>query len=352
MHIRIEGLHKRFGSVSALGGIDLDIASGQLLAVLGPSGSGKTTLLRTLAGLDGPDGGRILFDDRDATALAARARRVGLVFQHYALFPHLSVFDNVAFGLRARPRRERPTPAELHRRVDALLAQMQIGALRDRLPDQLSGGERQRVALARALAIEPSVLLLDEPFGALDAKVRSELRRWLRTIHEHTGYTTVLVTHDQDEALELADRVVLLRAGRIEQEGTPETVYAEPASAFAFDFLGRSGHLSGQVRGGAFHPDGSAFALAADGIGDGPARLFVRPHDLALTAPGEGLDTVVRSVRAAGGRHVLRLDLPQQARALELDLAAATGTSCPAAGARASVRPLRYRVYAGDDRLD
>ncbi|MBS0465027.1 MAG: ATP-binding cassette domain-containing protein, partial [Proteobacteria bacterium] len=197
MDIRITGLRKSFGTFAALQGVDLPIPSGQLLAVLGPSGAGKTTLLRLLAGLEAPDAGRIEFGGRDAATLTLRQRRVGLVFQHFALFPHLNVFENVAFGLRVLPRGERPAPAAMARRVDGLLERMQIADLRERFPGQISGGQRQRVALARAMAIEPSVLLLDEPFGALDAKVRSELRGWLRTIHDQTGYTTVFVTHDQ-----------------------------------------------------------------------------------------------------------------------------------------------------------
>src|SRR5688572_15958924 len=217
MDIRIEGVGKQFEGFAALNPIDLAIPSGQLVALLGPSGSGKTTLLRLIAGLLPVEGGRILFGGRDTTRLSLRERRVGFVFQHYALFPHMSVFENVAFGLRSRPRRERPPEAGIRQRVDELLKLVQMAEFRDRLPAQLSGGQRQRVALARAMAIDPTVLLLDEPFGALDAKVRVELRRWLRQIHDDTGYTTVFVTHDQEEALELADRVVVLNDGRVEQ---------------------------------------------------------------------------------------------------------------------------------------
>ena len=312
MEIRIEGLQKQFGAFPALRGVDLRIPSGQLLALLGPSGSGKTTLLRALAGLEEPDTGRILFGERDATRLSLRERRVGLVFQHYALFPHLSVFENVAFGLRSRRRRERPAKAELQRRVLELLDRMQIGELRERLPDQLSGGQKQRVALARAMAIEPSVLLLDEPFGALDAKVRIELRRWLRHIHEQTGYTTVFVTHDQEEALELADRVVVMREGKIQQDGTPEHVYAEPASEFVYDFLGRSNRIAGKVAGGVFRADGQATAFPCDQVADGLAQMFARPHDFALVAAGDGIAAAhVIDVRQLAGRSMLTLELPQ-----------------------------------------
>ncbi|HTA66283.1 MAG TPA: sulfate/molybdate ABC transporter ATP-binding protein [Xanthomonadaceae bacterium] len=346
MDIGIEGLHKRFGTFPALRGVDLRIPSGQLLALLGPSGSGKTTLLRTLAGLEEPDSGRILFGERDATRLSLRERRVGLVFQHYALFPHLSVFENVAFGLRSRRRRERPAKADLQRRVLELLERMQIGELRERLPDQLSGGQKQRVALARAMAIEPSVLLLDEPFGALDAKVRIELRRWLRHIHEQTGYTTVFVTHDQEEALELADRVVVMRDGRIQQDGTPEQVYAEPANAFVYDFLGRSNRIAGQVRDGVFHVDGCDVRFACEHGADGPAQMYARPHDIALTAAGDGIAARVVDARQLAGRNMLMLELPQQARSLEIDVGNGTQHALPAAGELVAVRPSRYRVFA------
>ncbi|HEY2344388.1 MAG TPA: sulfate/molybdate ABC transporter ATP-binding protein [Xanthomonadaceae bacterium] len=346
MDIGIEGLQKRFGSFPALRGVDLKIPSGQLLALLGPSGSGKTTLLRALAGLEEPDGGRILFGECDATRLSLRERRVGLVFQHYALFPHLSVFENIAFGLRSRRRRDRPSAAELTRRVDELLERMQIGALRERLPDQISGGQRQRVALARAMAIEPSVLLLDEPFGALDAKVRIELRRWLRHIHDETGYTTVFVTHDQEEALELADRVVVMRDGRIQQDGTPEQVYAEPASPFVYDFLGRSNQFAGQVRGGVFHPDGSDATFACADVADGPGCLYARPHDIDLV-DRDGMVARVTEARRLAGRGVLTLELPQQARPLELDVGHDILRAIPSEGDVVRVRPSRYRVFAG-----
>jgi len=345
--IGIEGLHKRFDTFPALRGVDLRIPSGQLLALLGPSGSGKTTLLRTLAGLEEPDSGRILFGERDATRLNLRERNVGLVFQHYALFPHLSVFENVAFGLRSRKRRKRPARAEIQKRVLELLERMQIGELRERLPDQLSGGQKQRVAPARALAIEPSVLLLDEPFGALDAKVRIELRRWLRHIHDETGYTTVFVTHDQEEALELADRVVVMREGNIQQDGTPEQVYAEPANAFVYDFLGRSNRIAGNVRGGVFRADGCDATFACAGVADGAAQLYARPHDLALVAAGEGLTSSVIDVRQLAGRNVLTLELPRQSRVLEFDVGNDAQMELPARGDTVSVRPLRYRVFAG-----
>jgi sulfate transport system ATP-binding protein len=238
MSIEARGIGKRFGGFEALRSVNLEVKEGELVALLGPSGSGKTTLLRILSGLEFPDRGRVLFDGEDATERSARERRVGFVFQHYALFRHMSVFENVAFGLRVRPRRERPREAEIRERVSELLHLVQLGSLADRLPSQLSGGQRQRVALARALAVRPRMLLLDEPFGALDSRVRKELRRWLRQLHDELHITSVFVTHDQEEALELADRVVVMNHGAIEQMGTPEQVYHQPATRFVYEFMG------------------------------------------------------------------------------------------------------------------
>jgi sulfate transport system ATP-binding protein len=239
MDISIRQLGKHYGAVNALRGIDLDIASGELIALLGPSGSGKTTLLRAIAGLEPIDSGRVVFGAIDATRLSVQERQVGFVFQHYALFKHMSVLDNVTFGLRMRKRATRPRKAEIRRRGLELLELVQLPGIAERYPSQLSGGQRQRVALARALAIEPSVLLLDEPFGALDAKVRKELRFWLRQLHEETGYTTIFVTHDQEEALELADRVVVMNAGAIEQVDTPAKIAQQPKTPFVAEFIER-----------------------------------------------------------------------------------------------------------------
>jgi sulfate/thiosulfate transport system ATP-binding protein len=240
MDISIRDLNKRYDEIDALRGIDLDIASGELLALLGPSGSGKTTLLRAIAGLEPVDSGRILLGAIDASQLSVQQRRVGFVFQHYALFRHMRVLENVTFGLRMRKRATRPSSDEIRRRGRELLQLVQLDGYEDRYPDQLSGGQRQRVALARALAIEPGVLLLDEPFGALDAKVRRELRVWLRQLHDETGYTTIFVTHDQDEALELADRVVVMNRGAIEQVDTPARLASHPQTPFVADFIDRS----------------------------------------------------------------------------------------------------------------
>jgi sulfate transport system ATP-binding protein len=238
MSIRIEHVSRRFGDFVALHDIDLEVESGELIALLGPSGSGKTTLLRIISGLEVQDSGRVLFDDADTSQTHVRQRQVGFVFQHYALFDHMTIFENVAFGLRVRPRRARLQESAIRSKVLDLLELVQLAPLALRFPNQLSGGQRQRVALARALAVEPKVLLLDEPFGALDAKVRKELRRWLRRLHDEVHVTSLFVTHDQEEALEIADRVVVMRDGRIEQVGTPDEVYQTPASAFVYEFLG------------------------------------------------------------------------------------------------------------------
>jgi len=237
--VHIRNIEKNFRDQAVLRNVSLTVEAGELLALLGPSGSGKTTLLRTIAGLEFQDGGHVLFGDIDASQLSLRERRIGFVFQHYALFRHMTVEGNIAFGLRARPRKQRPGEVEIQRRVFDLLQLVQLDGLEKRYPAQLSGGQRQRVALARALAIEPRVLLLDEPFGALDAKIRKDLRRWLRDLHQRTGHTTVFVTHDQDEAFELADRVAILNQGRIEQVGTPDQIRQRPANAFVADFLGQ-----------------------------------------------------------------------------------------------------------------
>lgn len=303
--IDIRDIRKTFGSHTALERINLEIQPGELVALLGPSGSGKTTLLRIIAGLEPADAGTILFEGEDALARHPRDRGVGFVFQHYALFRHMTVFENVAFGLRVRPRRERPSNAVIAERVHELLRLVQLDWLADRYPSQLSGGQRQRVALARALAIEPRVLLLDEPFGALDAKVRKELRRWLRRLHQDVHVTTVFVTHDQEEALELADRVVVMSNGRIEQVDTPRRVYEAPATPFVYDFLGDANRLEVQLRDGLVllangRPVGRA--AAADGAG----VLFVRPQDIEL-APGGG--GAVRLVHAAVTGPTARLDL-------------------------------------------
>jgi sulfate transport system ATP-binding protein len=296
--IRIEDVSRRFGNFAALERVSLDVAKGKLVALLGPSGSGKTTLLRILAGLDHPDTGRIWLAGADATGLGAGQRGVGFVFQHYALFRHMTVADNVAFGLRVRPRGQRPASAEIKRRVDELLDLVQLGGLAGRYPSQLSGGQRQRVALARALAVEPQLLLLDEPFGALDAQVRKDLRRWLRHLHDQMGLTGVFVTHDQEEALEVADEVVVMNKGRIEQIGTPSEIYDSPATPFVYGFLGNVNQIPCKVAGG--RADLGAIQVEAEDD-DGQGTAFVRPHDIELLELSPDLpQAVVRQVGVLG----------------------------------------------------
>ena len=250
MSIQVKNIEKHFGAFHALNNISLDFPDGQLVALLGPSGCGKTTLLRIIAGLESADGGQVILEGEDATNVHVREREVGFVFQHYALFRHMTVFDNIAFGLRVRPRATRPSEAEIKKRVTRLLDLVQLGFLADRYPAQLSGGQRQRIALARALAVEPRVLLLDEPFGALDAKVRKELRRWLRTLHDELHITSIFVTHDQEEALEVADQIIVMNKGNVEQIGSPREVYEKPATPFVFDFLGQANRFEGQNNAG------------------------------------------------------------------------------------------------------
>jgi sulfate transport system ATP-binding protein len=298
MTISIRQIEKSFGRYPALNGVSLDIKDGELLALLGPSGSGKTTLLRTIAGLEFPEAGQVLFEDRDVTFATAAAREVGFVFQQYALFKHMSVAKNVAFGLDVRKRATRPPKAEITRRVDELLKLVELDGLGGRFPSQLSGGQRQRVALARALAVSPNVLLLDEPFGALDATVRKSLRRELRRIHDATGVTTIFVTHDQEEALDLADRVAILNLGKIEQVGTPDQVHDHPASAFVCGFVGEANRFDGVVAAGVFTSE--ALTLPAPEAADGEAIAFVRPYDLRRATGEAALAVTIERIVAQG----------------------------------------------------
>ena len=309
MTISIRSVEKRFGRYPALNGVSLDIQDGELLALLGPSGSGKTTLLRVIAGLEFPEQGQVLFGGEDVTFAHAAARQVGFVFQQYALFKHMTVAKNVAFGLDVRKRASRPPRAEIAERVDTLLKLVELDGLGGRFPAQLSGGQRQRVALARALAVGPKVLLLDEPFGALDATVRKSLRRELRRIHDATGVTTIFVTHDQEEALELADRVAILNKGEIEQVGTPDQVHDHPASAFVCGFVGEANRFEGVVAGGRFVA-GEVALPAADAV-EGPSIAFVRPHQLVLATDGEGFQVRVDRLIAHGP--IMRLEAATEA---------------------------------------
>jgi sulfate transport system ATP-binding protein len=283
MSIEVKNLVKRFGKTTVCDNLNLNIPSGELVALLGPSGSGKTSLLRIIAGLETPDSGSVLFNGEDATNVAVRDRQVGFVFQHYALFGHMTIFENVAFGLRVRPKSTRPAEAEIKAKVTELLKLVQLDWIADRYPHQLSGGQRQRIALARALAVEPKVLLLDEPFGALDAKVRKELRRWLRRLHDEMHITSVFVTHDQEEAMEVADRIVVMNQGHIEQEGSPDEVYDRPATPFVLQFLGDVNLFHGRD-----HAPGSVVA-DKQAAADADAVSYVRPHEIQVLArPEEG----------------------------------------------------------------
>ena len=299
MSIEVRQVHKQFGNFTALNNINLDIQAGELVALLGPSGCGKTTLLRIIAGLETPDTGNILFNGDDVSRRDVRKRNVGFVFQHYALFRHMTVFDNVAFGLRMKSRRERPSEAVIAEKVQELLRMVQLDWLSDRYPEQLSGGQRQRIALARALAVEPQILLLDEPFGALDAKVRKELRRWLADLHEDINLTSVFVTHDQEEAMEVADRIVVMNKGVIEQIGTPAEVYENPASEFVYHFLGDSNRLK-----------------VAD------QDIQFRPHEVLLsqTAAADHQTGVVRDIRPLGAITRVTLKVAGQDEAIEAEV--------------------------------
>ena len=345
MNIRIQHLGKRFGAFPALDGVSLDIRSGELLALLGPSGSGKTTLLRAIAGLEQPEQGQLLFDGEDATNLSVQARRAGFVFQHYALFKHLDVRGNIAFGLEVRRGAERWPKARINARVEELLSLVQLEGLGGRYPAQLSGGQRQRVALARALAIEPRVLLLDEPFGALDAQVRRDLRRWLREIHDRTGLTTVFVTHDQEEALELADRVAILNRGRIEQVGTPGEVYDRPASPFVYGFVGEANRLPARLQGPVLEVAGARWPRTAV-LPDAEAlEVFVRPEDLVVDAEGDWPATV-GSVQRSGPRQRLRAQLQGSAADVEVELP--PGSPAYASGQAIRLAARRYGVFAAE----
>ncbi|TAL17197.1 sulfate/molybdate ABC transporter ATP-binding protein [bacterium] len=311
MSIEIREVTKTFGDFTALSGVNLEVASGELIALLGPSGSGKTTLLRIIAGLEKQDAGSIRFFGEDAASDGVRERGVGFVFQHYALFRHMTVFENVAFGLRVSQRKVRPPKEAIDKKVRELLRLVMLDRMADRLPSQLSGGQRQRVALARALAVEPKVLLLDEPFGALDAQVRKELRKWLRKLHDEMKITSVFVTHDQEEALEVADRIVLMNEGRIEQTGTPDEVYNNPASSFVYNFLGNVNLFHGRVQNGKAQIGNLSLEVPEHArLEDAPAFGYSRPHEIEIErapASGEALAAVVIKIRSVGP--VVRVEL-------------------------------------------
>jgi sulfate/thiosulfate transport system ATP-binding protein len=348
MGIEVRGIAKSYKRFVALNDVSFTVADGELVALLGPSGCGKTTLLRIIAGLEVADRGVVMFDGADATSRQPRDRRVGFVFQHYALFRHMSVFENVAFGLRIRPAATRPSDAEISRKVHELLELVQLDYLGDRFPGQLSGGQRQRVALARALAVEPKVLLLDEPFGALDAKVRQELRSWLRRLHAEIHLTSVFVTHDREEALELANRVVVMNEGKIEQDGTPEEVVEQPATPFVVNFLGQVNIFHGRVQAGRAllgplsleypeHPHTEPRTAAG----------YSRPHELEVgrTDEGGGLWATVTDVRIAGA--VVKIEVADaERRPIQVELGREQYERVRAIiGETIYVKPRKVRVF-------
>jgi len=344
--IEVKNIVKKFGAFAALDDVDLKVANGELLALLGPSGSGKTTLLRIIAGLDWPDAGEVSFDGENALAHGASERHVGFVFQHYALFRHMTVFENVAFGLRVQPRAARKDEAGIRARVKELLDLVQLDWLSNRYPSQLSRGQRQRIALARALAIEPRILLLDEPFGALDAKVRKELRQWLRSLHSEIHVTSIFVTHDQEEALEVANRVVVMDKGRIEQVGTPGDVYDNPATAFVHGFIGESIVLPVEVCGSCVRLAGKALNIAAEGAPPGASKLFVRRHDMQVGPAGSGaLEGAVRRVRTFGPIQRAEVALSEDGGATVIEIDAPRDRELQT-GDIVGLQPRRYRIFA------
>jgi sulfate transport system ATP-binding protein len=353
MGIEVRNIDKRFGNFVALQNVSLNFPAGELTALLGPSGCGKTTLLRVIAGLEQPDAGQVLLDGADAAARHVRERQVGFVFQHYALFKHMSVFENIAFGLRVKPAKVRLSDAAIRDKVKQLLELVQLDWLADRYPPQLSGGQRQRIALARALAVEPRVLLLDEPFGALDAKVRKELRRWLRRLHDELHVTSIFVTHDQEEALEVADQVVLMNKGRVEQVGAPDEVYNHPSSPFVYGFLGNVNLFHGRVHEGVLDAGGIVFdapdhaqAQHAHGVG------FVRPHDFEIDryAPGaEGMIVQLRRAHGIGPLAQLELERDDNSELIEAVISNERFAQLKLKeGETLVVRPKRLQVFVNE----
>lgn len=353
MSIDIVNISKQFGSFKALKDVNLTIASGELVALLGPSGCGKTTLLRIIAGLESPDSGAILFNSEEITRRHVGERKIGFVFQHYALFRHMTVFENVAFGLRVKARKIRPKEEQIKSKVFDLLKLIQLDHLAGKYPAQLSGGQRQRVALARALAVEPNVLLLDEPFGALDAKVRLELRRWLRRLHDEIHVTSIFVTHDQEEALEVSDRVMVMNEGKVEQIGTPEEVYNHPATPFTFDFLGKVNLFRGRVHK-ELEPLGDVEIVAPDnpGAGDAPVVGYVRSHDIEVgrePVDSASFKAEVRHVHAIGPLVKVELFLCETRETVEVELSRTVYRRLALQkGETVFARPRKLRVFGGD----
>ena len=354
MSIVIENVSKKFGSFQALQNISLNINSGELIALLGPSGSGKTSLLRIIAGLEGLDEGAILFDGQNITQISAKERNVGFVFQHYALFRHMTVFENIAYGLKVRPRKTRPSKEQIALKVHELLALVKLENFADRYPSQLSGGQRQRVALARALAVEPKVLLLDEPFGALDAKVRKELRRWLRKLHDEIHITSIFVTHDQEEALDVADRIIVMNSGKIEQIGSPEEVYEHPASPFVYDFLGNVNLFKGRLQNGKLTYGNFSLNIENQTTGDHDEAIgYVRPHDIDIESEQTSADQVaakITHIHLVGPIVQIELHQVDEAHYLEAQITKERYRQLQLEkGQIVYIRPKQLRVFTPDD---
>lgn len=352
MSIDIASINKSFGKTQVLNDISLDIPSGQMVALLGPSGSGKTTLLRIIAGLEHQNSGQIRFNGKDVSQVHARERKVGFVFQHYALFRHMSVFDNIAFGLTVLPRRERPSSAVIKQKVTKLLEMVQLSHLADRYPAQLSGGQKQRVALARALAVEPQILLLDEPFGALDAQVRKELRRWLRQLHEELKFTSVFVTHDQEEAMEVADRVVVMSNGNIEQADAPEVVWREPGTRFVLEFLGEVNRITGKINASHFEVGAHRWPLPFTPEYQGEVDLFLRPWEVDVsrrTNLDSPLPVQVLEISPRG--HFTQLVVQPQGWHDEPITVVLRDSNAPQRGDRLFVGLQHARIYQGNNRI-
>ena len=350
MSIEVKNINKRFGDFVALDNVSLEFPTGELVALLGPSGCGKTTLLRIIAGLESADSGSVFLEGEDASQDHVRERQVGFVFQHYALFKHMTVFDNVAFGLRMKPKAQRPSESEIKKKVHELLNLVQLDWLADRYPPQLSGGQRQRIALARALAVEPRVLLLDEPFGALDAKVRKELRRWLRRLHDELHITSIFVTHDQEEALEVADRIVLMNQGHVEQLGAPQEVYEHPATPFVYNFLGAVNLFHGRVHDNHLHSGEAVLPLGKHDVAHGAEALgFVRPHELEIITDSqsrEGLVATVSRILAFGAS--IRVELEDSdGKHYEVEVTRPKLQELAiSAGQQVRLKPAQVRVFA------
>lgn len=355
MSIQVKNINKHFTSFKALDDVSLEFPTGKLVALLGPSGCGKTTLLRIIAGLESADSGQILLEGLDASNMHVRDRQIGFMFQHYALFQHMSVFDNVAFGLRVKPKAQRPSDAEINKRVKELLELVQLSTLGNRLPAQLSGGQRQRIALARALAVNPRVLLLDEPFGALDAKVRKELRRWLRQLHDELHITSIFVTHDQEEALEVADEIVLMNRGKVEQVGSPLEVFSKPATPFAYNFLGTVNRFEGRWVQGALQVKADRLPLQdTDTVTDitegAEVVAFARPHELQIipnVETGAGIKANISRILAFGSTVRVELnDTVSHNVFYEVDIPASHIAALPLReGQAVRVAPLQLRVF-------